>query len=89
MAHGAPLVWIDYHKLKECGRQIQKECPKFAAFFRPCFLLCLWRNEHGWISINQLFDLVMRQVPNRTASARLGASGRAPSQRTHTAAPKA
>ena len=57
-------MWIDYQQLRKCEAAMQAECPKFKAFFRPCFVLSLWRNERGLVSINQLFDLVMRQVSN-------------------------
>lgn len=61
-AAAAPEGWLDYHQLLDCRRKVAEWCPRFTHFFRPHVILSLHRNEQGKVSINTLFDLVMRQV---------------------------
>lgn len=55
-------AWIKYESLLACRDKMSTASNKFHKFFRPCLVLCLSRNSKGKISINQFFDLVMRQV---------------------------
>eukprot|EP00040_Diaphanoeca_grandis_P043591 m.9760 g.9760 ORF g.9760 m.9760 type:complete len:461 (+) comp7905_c0_seq1:168-1550(+) len=55
-------TWLDYDQVLECRQRVAKSCPKFTPFLQPHVVLSLYRNDKGMISINTLFDLVMRQV---------------------------
>lgn len=53
---------LNYEQLLECRERVATSCPKFTPFLQPHVILSLHRNEQGMISVNTLFDLVMRQV---------------------------
>eukprot|EP00041_Stephanoeca_diplocostata_P022844 m.550076 g.550076 ORF g.550076 m.550076 type:complete len:473 (+) comp22161_c0_seq1:247-1665(+) len=55
-------AWVTYEQLMECAALVRQKCSKFVSFFHPFVILRLHHNERGHIAVNQLFDLVMRQV---------------------------